>query len=107
MESNMWGFAAKAVRHGGKKLVIHRHTNATHRGFAPGADPALLTSRVELFDLETDPGEGINLAAAHPETVAMLRAMMERMSPDDTESGADLAITPGTRDALRELGYLD
>jgi uncharacterized sulfatase len=32
---------------------------------------------VWLFDLETDPGERINLAAAHPERVAALRELLD------------------------------
>jgi arylsulfatase A-like enzyme len=38
---------------------------------------ATLPSRVELYDLKTDPGEKNNLAAAHPERVARMQARLQ------------------------------
>jgi len=38
---------------------------------------ATLPSRVELYDLKTDPGEKTNLAPAQPERVARMQARLE------------------------------
>jgi len=48
---------------------------SAHPGL-PGGDPVKGTA---LFDLEADPGEQKDIAAAHPETVARLRALAERL----------------------------
>jgi hypothetical protein len=37
---------------------------------------------LSLFDLETDPGETTNVADKHPEVVARLQALAERMRED-------------------------
>jgi arylsulfatase A-like enzyme len=55
-----------ALRAGPWKLIVHRPPRRLR-----GAE------RVELFDLARDPGEQSDLAAAHPERVAALRAQLE------------------------------
>jgi arylsulfatase A-like enzyme len=47
----------------------------------------------ELYNLKTDPGEAANVAAAHPEAVAALRAIADATEGDLGKSGAG----PGTR----------
>ena len=47
----------------------------------------------ELYNLKTDPGEAANVAAAHPEAVAALRAIADATDGDLGKSGAG----PGTR----------
>jgi arylsulfatase A-like enzyme len=107
LESNMWGFRADGLLRGDKKLIVHHHANAAHEGFARNADRSVFTTGVELFDLTHDPREETNLAAAHPETVTVLRTMMEKMRAGSAGMRGDSTITPSTVDALRELGYLD
>jgi hypothetical protein len=41
-----------------------------------------LPSRVELFDLATDPQKKTDVAAAHPEKVAELKRRAERLSAE-------------------------
>ena len=53
----------------------------------------------ELYDLQADPGESANVAAAHPEAVAQLRALA-----DATDS--DLGKT-GTGPGVRPLGQVE
>jgi arylsulfatase A-like enzyme len=43
---------------------------------------ATLPSRVELYDLKTDPGEKNNLAAAQPERVARMQARIQEQAKD-------------------------
>jgi arylsulfatase A-like enzyme len=56
--------------------------------------------RVELFDLETDPGEHDNLAARYPEKVAEMRSLMETWMK---QSGAKDLIPNPAYDANRPL----
>lgn len=80
----------RAVLHAGAKLI---HTPSTER--------------VELYDLLADPGELHDLAAEHPERVALLRRFLDDWLERTT-------VTRGARDLsdaaaverLRELGYL-
>ena len=65
---------------------------------------------VWLFDLEADPGEGSDLAAAEPERVAGLAGRLARIAESlpplyDPEARAELS--PETEEALRALGYLE
>jgi arylsulfatase A-like enzyme len=58
-----------------------------------------------LFDLERDPAESENLAAARPEIVERLGAALERRVP--RRSGeAPVELDAETREELRALGYL-
>lgn len=63
-----------------------------------------------LFDLERDPHESDNLAEADAERAARAVAELTREFdglPAPTDSGPTLAVDPETREALRELGYVD
>jgi arylsulfatase A-like enzyme len=57
-------------------------------------------ARVELFDLETDPGERENLADRYPEKVAELRSLMETWMK---QTGAKDLIPNPAYDASRPL----
>lgn len=70
-----------AVRHGNWKLIWR----------------SLIPTRVELYDLATDPYEQSNVAAAHPEVVA---AMQERLNLLGGESAKPLALIYVTRVGL-------
>ncbi len=59
----------------------------------------------ELYHLESDPGEGRNLAASNREQVAKLRAMLDQWSADDEAPTA--ILDEDTREVLRSLGYID
>jgi choline-sulfatase len=67
------------------------------------------TGRVELFDLENDPGELHNLAEAQPERVEALKrqlAEIRRQHPPRFDSAARAKLSDDTEEALRALGYL-
>ena len=65
--------------------------------------------RVELFDVETDPGELRNLAGAEPERVEALRRRLARIRsehPPRFDRDARAELSDETEEALRALGYL-
>jgi arylsulfatase A-like enzyme len=66
--------AAGAIRMGKWKLLENGGLSANHPGQNRKPDQA---AKVELFDLEEDPGEQNNLADRHPDLVAKLRARLE------------------------------
>ncbi|MFW6155535.1 MAG: sulfatase [Planctomycetota bacterium] len=69
------------VRHGPWKLVTYRDPT-TGRDYPEGAD-------AELFDLQTDPDETINVLAEHPDVVTDLHAALDAWDAGRT-------ITPAT-----------
>ncbi len=61
----------------------------------------------ELYDLEKDPNEQVNVYHEHPEIAGRLEAWCELFTGEDTEATAEAQdIDPGTLDRLRSLGYL-
>jgi len=63
-----------------------------------------------LYDHEVDPREERDVAAAHPERVADLRARQEaalRALAVPTHEGGDVELDPETRRALQKLGYAE
>ncbi|HWF09745.1 MAG TPA: sulfatase [Bryobacteraceae bacterium] len=63
--------------------------------------------RVELYDLERDPHERMNLAHTNSAEVATLRAELARLRNRYARGGSPkIDSSPGTRDALQSLGYL-
>jgi arylsulfatase A-like enzyme len=72
----------------------------------------LPTGRVELYDLEADPGEQTDLAATRPALRQRLLAALDRELPVGTLTFEDPLARPDeldadTRERLRELGYID
>src|SRR5208283_566838 len=62
----------------------------------------------ELYDLETDPGETLNIAAEQPATVAVLREKMQALlahNPFPREEGGAGNLSPDAQGKLRALGY--
>jgi arylsulfatase A-like enzyme len=81
----------RAVVYGRHKLVERR----------PG--------RAELYDVEADPGETRDLAAAHPDIVARLRDTYDRTEASATrygQSNRDTALSAEAIEKLRALGYV-
>ncbi len=68
----------------------------------------ILAPTVELYDLESDPGEQQNLAAARGEIVkgmrSRLEALLENMGAEERRSSR--TIDPETEAMLRRLGYV-
>ncbi len=86
------GIAGKhrAIRHAGWKLVYIPK---------PGG------AEIELYDLVRDPGETRNVAAANPDRVAALRAVLDPILAGDRER-PPRELTPEEREQLQALGYL-
>ncbi|MFN8542819.1 MAG: sulfatase [Candidatus Binatia bacterium] len=75
-------------------------------------DVARDAGALELFDLEADPGERTNLAAARPDVAAPLVARLDawaathsRLAPATAATAAPVA--PALREQLRALGYAE
>lgn len=70
-------------------------------------------SEYELYDLQSDPGETINLYAEEPETAARLRQALEQWSRPWRERAYHQIgplqgqVDDETRELLRSLGYVD
>ena len=63
--------------------------------------------RIELYDLSQDPREVVDLAGAHPETVAHLRQLLDETLAEHPAAPPLLgSATDREKDALRSLGYL-
>jgi arylsulfatase A-like enzyme/Tfp pilus assembly protein PilF len=63
------------------------------------------TTRPELYNLESDPSEELNLAAAEVETAQLLRDQLEEVLDDQVRRLEDSKIAPGA-DAIRQLESL-
>jgi arylsulfatase A-like enzyme len=81
----------RAVRRGDWKLVLDR-----------------FTGELALYDLAADPGERVDVSAAHPERVRELRAEIEAFMARPPVGEAPEVVELGTEEieALRALGYL-
>ncbi len=85
-----WGKALQAVRSGKWKLhVLHDYTHPEPPG--GGGKPGKYATQqigAELFDLENDIGETINVADQHPDVVKRLEALLEKCREDLGDSRA-------------------
>ncbi|MDF1564718.1 MAG: sulfatase [Deltaproteobacteria bacterium] len=84
------------------KLVLHRKTRTDIYAAYP-----IERGRVELYDLEKDPGETKNIAKANPKVVAELTALMKKLRAGGPSFEAGAAkVDADTEEALRALGYV-
>lgn len=74
------GQSLQAVRSGRWKLAIAPQPEGMGSKAAAGDDTSL--ERPRLYDLEVDLGETTNVAADHPDVVARLRGLAERMAAE-------------------------
>jgi arylsulfatase A len=80
-----------ALRDGAWKLILGPGSGGWSRP-QPGSREETDLPEFQLYDLETDPSEKINLSARHPERVASLKAAMESLvSRGRSTPGPDLA----------------
>src|SRR6202047_102876 len=64
--------------------------------------------KLELYDLETDPGETRNIASEQPATVAVLREKMQTLlahNPFTRQDAGAGNLSPDAQEKLRALGY--
>jgi len=68
----------------------------------------ILAPRPELYDLESDPGEANNVAAAHAEVARALQAKMWNLTGlrSGSEELVPSALDEHTREQLKALGYV-
>lgn len=86
-------FGVEAAADAGQKQAGQK--NAKQKQNAPGARPVGL----QLFNLETDPGESRDISAANPEVVRKLQALLPGIEADLGTSGAGPGVrTPGKVD---------
>ena len=99
-----WSRDLHAVRRGPWKLHFpHAHSTLGGREGGKGGNPVKYdTARIDLslFDLEKDPGETVDVKAAHPEVVREIQALADRMRADLGDSATGKAAT-GTREPGR------
>jgi len=79
-----WGRELQAIRSGNWKLHLphdYVHPDPAGKGGKPGKYATLKIGE-ELFDLASDVGEKVNVAAQHPDVVKRLEAIAERARED-------------------------
>ena len=65
-------------------------------------------NRLELYDLETDPGEKVDLAMERPERAATLKAELEAwLASQPVGPEGDFLLDAGSRRKLEALGYVE
>jgi len=84
------GYNLQAVRQGSWKLAFAPQNETINHPVEPDAN----TAQPRLYNLDTEIGEKTNLAAEHPEIVAKLNALAEKMKADLGKPNA-----PGSRPA--------
>jgi arylsulfatase A-like enzyme/Flp pilus assembly protein TadD len=62
--------------------------------------------RPELYNVEDDPAETLNLAAERPEELDRLRAALDRLAPGGDPLARQTEVDPEMARRLRALGYL-
>lgn len=60
----------------------------------------------ELYDLQSDPGEKVDLARREPQRAAQLLAALQRFAAGARTTSERRELAPGEREELRQLGYL-
>jgi arylsulfatase A-like enzyme len=100
-----YGRQLRAVRQDRWKLMLP-HTSDSYAGQEPGRDGfpgpiGQIKVPLSLYDLEADPGETRDVAAAHPNVVADLQALAETAREDLGD-----ALTGRTGKGAREPGRL-
>ena len=85
---DMWPTLADGAPSPNEDILINVEAfrGAIRKGKWKLVEIALLPGKVELFDLEKDPGETTDLAAANPEVVADLRARLRRYASEQKPS---------------------
>lgn len=94
----------EAVRSGKWKLVLPHSWGSVIQPGENGMPGKFqqLSCALELYDLESDPGETTDVAAAHPDVVAMMQVFVERARAD---LGDNLTNRQGT--GRREPGRIE
>jgi arylsulfatase A-like enzyme len=75
---------------------------------------SLVSGREELYDMESDPEQQSSIAGSAAEEIHRARSLLvtweDRMDPIkrvyETEEDEELQLSPGTRERLRSLGYI-
>jgi len=86
------GRTGRSLRQGSLKLILSTHPDA-----------------VELYDLQTDPGETNNLAHARPEQVRLLTDRITALEKAMKVSASGAPLNPPTAETkklLKSLGYV-
>jgi len=96
-------FAESSLPRSGWRTVVTRRYQLLHD---------LRTGRQELYDLQADPRQQVDIAASRPDTVAeLLQALRERLAENRRRNTGPPAARPvlddGTRKQLRALGYVE
>ena len=99
-----WGDEIYAIR-SGRWLYVHNP-----RRIAPDGPPVAgryPIAEQELYDVEADPDEQVNVIEAHPEEAQRLRAALERWKGGLARGRAAVAESDERMAELEALGYID
>ena len=84
------------------KSLGNRHAEERFFVFADSASHLAYSDAFELYDLDSDPGEHVNLASALPHLVEQLKELLPPFQDPLVHAGADTELD----DSLRGLGYI-
>jgi len=106
------GFRLRGIRTEAWKLVVLEPVAATpwspHEGTALPATFVEERRRVQLYDLQQDPNERIDVAKQRPEVVRELLALLQETEASGTVTSAPRrALDPDVRRQLEKLGYIE
>jgi arylsulfatase A-like enzyme len=101
---SQWNDQIYAIR-GRRWLYVHNPGKVSPDG--PPAAGAYPVAEQELYDLEADPDEQVNVVAAHPEEARRLRAALELWHGRLARGKAAVADSDERMAELEALGYID
>lgn len=76
------------------------------RGLRDGRYKLIQASQAEMYDLDVDPGETVDISAANGARAERMRAALESLAPSSERAAEPANLDAATRERLAALGYV-